>query len=604
MNNLIKKINYTKLDITLEYIYINIHDLINLILSNPLLKEQNKKNINDIKEYNDRQKIILNIFINEYSNLYQIVSKYNKYISIESKSINLLNEKPIFRGFYNASNIIKLSECDLNKNILQIGILPTFIESIYRLTNSYTNLNFIRIKSFKKPSNQILYDSLINKFKNYNLIDINNFYYTDIQKLINNPLLTKYDVIIFDTYKNMYNKPIEIEHTNINLRYILSIIDSKYILLQIIFALNKLNNEGTLILLLPGYNHIIYQQFITILGTLFNEILLVNCDFDYSYRYFLICKNFKPDDKLINELTKNINNDILINILNRDQKILDINFSTILDSKFNKIYNNISIIENIYNNKYLINKIYDNHYNNQLNNTNKWLKLIFNKKDLNKEIKITLSKIKDNILIKLQDKLKLEEFKLEKLDEYTLNFIGENIDTVLFSKIIHYINYFILENIVVFNNNFNYETYKTLYNKFNKTNDINLIIDTYNLNDPLYLEYSLDINIFDNIKNQLIIKFDLYMMSPLFLSILYILTIIYKFSYIIRLDYNFYYLGINNKKIDLTDIIELYNLNKQNINKDYQIIIFNENFIEQINKIFSKLFLDQFINIIRYKFLN
>lgn len=604
MNNLIKKINYTKLDITLEYIYINIHDLINLILSNPLLKEQNKKNINDIKEYNDRQKIILNIFINEYSNLYQIVSKYNKYISIESKSINLLNEKPIFRGFYNASNIIKLSECDLNKNILQIGILPTFIESIYRLTNSYTNLNFIRIKSFKKPSNQILYDSLINKFKNYNLIDIQNFYYTDIQKLINNPLLTKYDVIIFDTYKNMYNKPIEIEQTNINLRYILSIIDSKYILLQIIFALNKLNNEGTLILLLPGYSNIIYQQFITILSTLFNEILLVNCDFDYSYRYYLIAKNFKPDDKLINELTKNINNDILINILNKDQKILDINFSTILDSKFNKIYNNISIIENIYNNKYLINKIYDNHYNNQLNNTNKWLKLIFNKKDLNKEIKITLSKIKDNILIKLQDKFKLEEFKLEKLDEYTLNFIGENVDTVLFSKIIHYINYFILENIVVFNNNFNYETYKTLYNKYNKTNDINLIIDNYNLNEPFYLEYSHDINIFDNIKNQLIIKFDLYIMSPLFLSILYILTIIYKFSYIIRLDYNFYYLGINNKKIDLTDIIELYNLNKQNINKDYQIIIFNENFIEQINKIFSKLFLDQFINIIRYKFLN
>ena len=98
---------------------------------------------------------------------------------------------------------------------------------------------------------------------------------------------------------------------------------------------------------------------------------------------------------------------------------------------------------------------------------------------------------------------------------------------------INYINYFILENIVVFDNNFNYETYKTLYNKYNKTNDINLIINNYNLNEPLYLEYSHDINIFDNIKNQLIIKFDLYMMSPLFLSILYILTIIYKFSYII-----------------------------------------------------------------------
>ena len=606
MNNLIKKINKIDIDLKFNFIYIDLNHLINLILTKSKLKEQNKLIINDIKEINDRQKIILNIFINQYSNLYPIISKYNKYIYIGNKEINLLNNKYIFRGFYNAANIIKLSECNLDKNILQIGIFPTFLEAIYKLNgNNYTNLNFIRFSSYKILLNQVLYDTLINRFTKYNLININNFFNTDIHKLLNNSQLKKYDLIIFDIYKNMYDFTLENIQSNINLRYLLAILNSKYIYHQIIFALNKLNTDGTLILLLPGSNYIIYQQIITILSTLFNEILLVNSDFDYSYRYYLIAKQFKPNDKLINELTINISqNDVLINIIDENIKILDINFEDNLQNKFNKIKSNILIVEEIYGNQQLVNKIYNNNYYNQLNNTFKWIKQTFNNNDINKEIVSMLTTSKDFFLSKLKEKQQIEEFILLKSDKDTLNFIGENIQSTIFKKLINYINYIVLLDIVGYTINYNYDSFINTYNKYNKIHDINYLINKYNLNDPLYIEYTNEINIFNDLKNQIIIKFNLISISPLFLSIINILTIIYKLSYIIKLDNEYYFLAINiNKKIDLTDFLELYNANIENINKDYLIVMINEDFIDQINKIFNKLFIDHLISTIRYKFL-
>ena len=136
----------------------------------------------------------------------------------------------------------------------------------------------------------------------------------------------------------MYQIDIDNIQQNINQRYLLSVLDSKYILFQVIFAINKLNTNGDLILLLSGSNHIIYQQLITILATLFEEILLINSEIDYSYRYFAICKGFKPNIKLIKELTQNISdNMILINLFDSSNQILDINFEKYLQLKFNKI---------------------------------------------------------------------------------------------------------------------------------------------------------------------------------------------------------------------------------------------------------------------------
>lgn len=606
MNNLIKKINKTDINYKLNLTYIDYNHLINLILTNPALKKQNKLIINDIKEINDKQKIILNIFINEYSNLYPIISKYNKYIYIGNKEVNLLNSKPVFRGFFNASNIIKLSENDLNGNILQIGILPTFLEAIHKLNNS-KKLNFIRINSQKVPPNQTLYDTLINRFKEYNTININNFYYTEINKLLDNKQLTKYDLIVFDTYKNMYNFPIDDVQSNINTRYLLAILNSKYIYHQLMFGLNKLNENGTLILLLPGSNYIVYQQLITIISTLFNEVVLVNSDFDYSYRYYLIAKQFKPNEKLISELTVDISKDnILINILDESTKILDVNFENNLQNKFNNINSNIAIIEEMYGNQQLVNKIYNNNYYNQLNNTYKWLKQIFNKKDINNDVNNMLLTSRETFLVKLKEKQQIEEFKLFKSIKDTLNFVGENINNTDFSTLIHYINYIVLLDIIGYNKNMNYtyDTFIDTYKKYNNVQDVNYLINKYNLIDPLYVEYTNEINIFNNLKNNIIIKFDIIKMCPLLLSIINILTIIYKSSLIIRVDNDYYYIAMNlNKKIDLTNFLELYNDNIKNVNNDYLIAMINEDFIDQINKIFNKLFIDHLMSIIRYKFL-
>ena len=593
MNNIIKKINLKDINLKLDLTYISFDQLINIILTS----EQNKLLNTDIKDFNDRQKIILNIFINQFVHLFPIISQFNKYIKIIKEDINLLNYKPIFRGFYNAINILKSSKCTIsNINILQIGILPTFVEAINRLDQS-SKIDFIQIYSSKYETNHNLYNNMINKLKiDYNLINnLTDFYHTNIQSLLNNKsLLNKYDLIIFDTYKNIYKINLNNIQSNINQRYLLSILNSKYILFQIIFALNKLNTNGDLILLLSGSDHIIYQQLITILSSLFEEILLINSDIDFSYRYFAICKKFKPKYDLIKELTIKISDDkILINILSTSNKILDINFEKYLQLKFNNIRSNISYIEQIFNNQQLIDKIYINNYYYQLNNTYNWIKTIFNISLINNDLHNIIIKYKNNIITKFNNKKQSYKNTIIKSIIDKLEYLGEIVDNNTFNQLIYCMNYLQLDSIM--NNNFI---------NINKISiDITNLINEHNLDNPLYIE-NIDKSFFQNLKDQIIIKFDLNTFNPFILSIFYICSIIYNKSKIVEYINSYYFICIGLTKQDLLyKIIELYNLNIKNINFNTQIVIINEDFIAQINLILSKLFIKKLINNIRQKFL-
>ena len=593
MNNLNQNINLIDINLRLDLTYIDLNQLINQILTN----EQKIIEINDIKDYNDKQKIILNIFINQYVHLYPIVSKYNKYNKLLKEDINLLNYKPIFRNFYNSVNIINSSQIQLkDKNIIHIGIVPTFIESIFKLTNKYKKLDFLQIYTSKYEINKDIYNNITNKFdkNNYNLINnITDFYNTDIYTILNNKLLlNKYDLIIFDIYKNIFDFNLEDIQPNINLKYLTSILNSKYIFLQIIFILNKLNIGGDCILLLSGSNHDIYQQFITLLSTLFETILLINSEIDYSYRYYLIGKNYKPKQQLIKELTINISqNKYLINIYDNSNKILDITFDKKLQNKFNNIITNIKYIENIFNNQELIDKIYNNYYYYQLNNTNEWLNLIFPQVEVNKDINKILYKYKSVIISKLKNQQQINEYNLVKSSIGKLEYIGENVDTNTFNKLIDYINYIKLLDII---------NYKQVLPNI----DINILINKYKLDDPLYIE-EINLSIFDKLKNHMIIKFNLHTFCPFILSLFYIFNKMYDKLYII--DYNYIYyiilIDINNSKSS-DDLFKVYNLNKKKLSMNSQIVIIDEDFILQMNKILNKLFIKQLISNIRLKYLH
>ena len=124
MKTLIKNINQekykSKLDnYDLNYKIISIDQLIDLIISDK--KYQQIQQISDIKDYNDKEKVILTMFINKYINLNPMVSKYNKYIDYLFEKVNILSFEPILRGFYNAIDLIHDTHINTSyKKILQI----------------------------------------------------------------------------------------------------------------------------------------------------------------------------------------------------------------------------------------------------------------------------------------------------------------------------------------------------------------------------------------------------------------------------------------------------------------------------------------------------
>ena len=616
MNNLVKKIhNIRDLKVNINFTFINFDTLLDVVL------EMNENNISiyDIKELNDRQKIILNIFINKYVHLYPVISTFNVYNKKLNKNVKLLKYNNIFRGFFNAINILKLSGIKIsNRNILQVGVLPTFIEAITQLPNrKNTRLNYVKIKSTKNKYNYEIYNNLIKNFNknldynlDYNQIDnLDNFYQLNINDLLaNNQFENKYNLIIFDTYKNICNISLDNIQPNINIRLLSGIVESKYFLKQILFGLSKLEAKGDLILLLSGINHLIYKQILTLLSTVFEEIQLINSDIDYSYRYFVCAKKYNPNQDLINQLTTQFNNqlnnqnkDMLIGILDEKDKILDISFENTLQDKFNTIQSNITYLELMLSNLQLIDKIYINNYHYQTINTYNLLNTFFNVSEISNIFISLVEKAKEYIISKQSNIKNTCYYKLQKSDKNIkhLDYVGENIDTITFNQLINYIHYCRLINIVGDN------TPK------DSSNNLNKLIDKYQLNNLLYLEL-IDNLLIDSLKNELIIKFKLESFSPFLLSIFYIYNIIYEKSYIVG-NYQEYYIifkNINKNKIYLLDHInKLYNKAKlksksKTFDQNIQLVIIDEAFLTNINNIMTKLFNKELINSIRIKSIN
>jgi len=84
MRTLIKTIDSKNLNIVLNDTsfqpkFVKLDELINLIYTTDYYKLLNEQITKDIKEYNDKEKVILTMFINKYIDINPSVSKYNKY---------------------------------------------------------------------------------------------------------------------------------------------------------------------------------------------------------------------------------------------------------------------------------------------------------------------------------------------------------------------------------------------------------------------------------------------------------------------------------------------------------------------------------------------
>jgi len=686
MKTLIKKIDTNNLNIILtdtsiDPKFINLDVLIQLIYTNDYYKLQNELEINDIKEFNDKQKVILSMFINKYININPIVSKYNKYSFLLFEKVNPLILEPIFRGFFVCADLFKKNKINVSdyKIIMQIGILPTFLEAfsyIYSDKIKEINIDFLQIISSKKNNN--LYQNMINNFNiNYpnvnHIISLTDFYKLKMYDLINSSeLKPKYDLIIFDTYKNMSSIEINDISQNINTRYISSIINSKYILFQILFALNKLNSNGDLIILFPGYDDIIYQQLILILAKLFNNISYFSSEIDYSYRYFIIAKGFKSDKdiikKLLNIIDQYSDNNILLNLFSEDSKILNFNMSKYLNTKFEKINSKLISINEYFKNEQFIKKIYYDTYFYQITNTYNLLNDIFDENKVNPEYydiiheyKIYLSeKLSDNnIYIYTLPKLKyLAETNKLNLFEYIL----ENVNYDDFIKIFKPLKYLNIFDLMIFDKELNYnadifrtnlkiihnylseklqidfkinnipliqilnnisksDQYKKLiktdgnYNILSNDPEIKKIIDNHNITYITYIDWDYicvdnlnKINLFDELKDITILKFNLWSIKPLLTSIMYILSIffdnvIYARSNIYSEDMYFIGIGLNIFATE-SNISDIYLKNLSKININYYLVSIDNKWINQFNEQISKFIMIHLIKTNRLKYIS
>lgn len=562
--NLIKRINLIDIEYNFDYKYITLEKLIDDFT----FIDQSKLEISDIKDLNDKQKVILSMFINNYVHTNPTISRYNKYKDLLPKKIDLLNVPVIFRGFYGMCNLLNQANLNYHKNILQIGVFPTILEAYIRLTNNKSSYDFLEVKSVNK-SNEDLYENYIKKFKKM---------YPDVNIIEN--INNNYDLIIFDIYKNQYILPDIPE--NINIRYLTAVVHTKYIFKQIILGLTKLNENGDMILLVHGSNHLVYQQIITLLASLFSELILINTDMDFSWRYFIICKNYKPKQIIIDQL-KNYkdNDDILISISNN--KILDINFEKYLREKFTNINYKIKSINEFFNNDKFIKKIYKDIYYTQLSKTYKWLKILFDINEINDSISSDIYEYKKNMFYKLTKKSKYK-LKLPKPDN--INYLGNNTDI---NNLIYINKYLNLYNLICYNDykeiDF-HNIYKQLFNiqQSNYTDITHFIFPNYN---------------FQNLKETIIIEFDLKDISPLLISLFYILSFLYTKSKIYKPSkFNFKYHFLADQLIHKDHKIIDY-INKNKFNNNFQIVSIDENYLTNLNHIFKKLFIQEIILILR-----
>ena len=683
MRTLIKNIIYEKYDIeennfNIKFIGVtNIEKLINELNHQLVLSE-----INDIKDFNEIQKLLVTLFINQYINLNPTIPKSSRYYDFLKPQFQVLKNHNITRGYYIANDVYFKGKIQNNhKKILNIGIMPTFLESYLTINGKdstarklyeQTNIDFISIKSIKNNINDNIYEKIFDKIKSkypkINFIDkLNNFYNINLFEILSNKILAdKYDLIIFDTYKNIIDvdKSLELleeypklNTNNIN-RFISSLMHSKVLFFQVIFAINKLNIDGDLILLFPGFENKVNNQILIILNILFNNITLYHSDKDYSFRYFVICKGLKintENNNLINFLTNNIYNKLLTDI-NQNNKILinlfdHINiinpviekivyFHTKLIDKFFIINNKLkSLVKFVDNNDFII-KLYDDQYYIQLYNTYTFLGIFYNFNIINE------------IIIEQLDSYKLKLYKL-LLKPYYYNFdfkiehnlqfkiICENITYDEFKQLFKPLIYYDIFALIIFNDEYNLDEFMNMQNKcYIYTEKIHKITNSdfahneilqlvlKDIKNKLYLFIDYDLIIKSNeIKNlinkylnknkdYIIIKFQLKNIKPLLISLIYIFCNLYSKVEIIKPESsmsNFFivFSFIYSDKITNIDKLLQYleNFNKTNnktnneINELFYLVQVDENFINLFSNIIFKFILKEIILANRLKFI-
>ena len=616
--------------------------------------------IYDIKDYNDIDKIILELFIYNTVYLNPEISKYNMYSYFLYPNIKIINYNNISRSFFTYIDIFTKNNINKNiKNILQVGIFPNILEAynIYNNTHYYHSY-FIQNKI---NTNNNLYENLITKISN----NIRNF--TCLKKIQNydyDLLLNdkkKFDIICFTAYKNIE----KIHNYFISNRSISSIIHFKYIFYQIIFILNSLNIGGEFILLIPAYNHNIYAQLVYLLKFFFEDITLYYSELDMSYRIFIIGKNYldKPSDLIsINLIYQQIlklkKDEYLIKIFNDIDENFNYNdFIIQLNYKFEFLYKEINELKPLIDHEpiSLIKQIYFYIYHYKLKNTFNFLINNINKKYISKELKKKLEKFEKYILKKLILKKNIEYFITENFYFYKFYILNKNITYDQFYNLLTPLRYIKTYDYLFYDNIFTYQKniliiskikkYKKIFkelkhifinynmnvisfidiikyinNNNNNNNNNNIIyshdkedlehiLNYYNIKNIIYIDFITYKNnkieyIFDNY--DYIIKFDLYSMSPLLLSVIYILSKYFvecKFIKNTLSIMSFYFICNKYNKIQLGKIITLLN---NNLSENLYLVQINEKFINDINNILFKFIQNniKYIMIIKYIQLN
>lgn len=592
--------NYTdKYQIDINNVkFISIEELKNYILKQMIKYNNIYNNLYTLKDLNNNQKLMFDIIMNDYFYLNMLTPKYYLTLNIieNIKLLDILVFKPIFRDFFHHSDILNNSKIILNyKNILQIGIVPSFLEALieynkkFNVTNKY---NYIKNSPLKL--NEEIYNSLIDDFHNkYSFVNINKEEF-NYQKFIN--LNFKFDFIIIENYKNFSKIKLDSVlryYKIINTSYFDSFLANNYIFKHILFALEYLNEDGSFIFALSAYKNKIYNQFISILKSFFEEVKFISSILDYSFRYYIVCYKYKFNSNLFAKL-KNIklkNNSILISLSNYNIKNKFINK---IKNKFILFKNNILIFQNIFDSSF-INFINNNLFNLKLIKSYNFIRNIFSKSLIDEKIEKNIMNT-NNIYISFFKKSSFYKIYNISKDSLEINFIINQVEHDQITNIINSLNY---------NKFMKLYKFKKWYNKFydNRINIINFIIKNFKLNKIKIIDLNINLNIlgtnineyFLNNFNSIILILNISNILPTFINLLYIFIKFHDESFIYISDYQIKSIFLICKNKNIINNILLESIIK-NDNHNTIFISFSDFFIKQINKIF--------IDIIKYKINN
>jgi hypothetical protein len=604
MKTLIKNIdnnyNFGFDDLIFNNIIVNKNNLLKHLKNDEQYFLQIQKNIsiNDIKNFNERDKFLLTLFVNQYVNLKLTLPKYSIYSDFLVKPIQMTQKKYISKNFFVSNDV--LTKCNIrfnHNNILNIGVMPTFLESYIHILNGKNNMsektlvNFdqINIKSTKEQLIEIsnIYKDLLNDFK-LTYPDINfintDFYGSTINEILKNAnIKEKYDLVIFGAYKNIidsnklnlqFDEHTELDNIN-GKRFISSLLHNKIIIKQIIFSINKLELNGDLVFVVSGFYLPLQNQLFILLKFLFREVILFHSDKDFSYRKYVVCKGFFNNLEIIQLLTKYLtqidvdnNDDILISIFNTKNNFdffnAPISFNkNQLTSKFNMINNKIQELTKFIENQKLIVKLYRHNYPIQLLNSYKALLNYLTFSGINNEIIVKLDdyklKIFNNLVKPYEYNLKIN---INDNDKYFKQVFEEISSKTDFGILLNKINYMKLFDLIIFSEKYLFddflsqqkktiltlesvnkipsylhEIYNLIVSETNETNKINideLNKNVYTIDDIINNKYNMVKIVLKNKINTVIINFNLHDVCPFFISNIYILSRLFKNMHIIK----------------------------------------------------------------------